>query len=129
MKNQLFRFFLVAIGNTASFIFVIVLLKYIGFGDVIANFFGYVVAIIQSFVLNRKWTLWAHLPHDTKWDANSYKNIYTFESLESVVGLLKILPDAFIKNCTQRYHRFLITCRDMSRNAATMHFYLFPNNQ
>jgi putative flippase GtrA len=56
MKNQLFRFILVAIANTVSFIIVIVLLKHIGFGDVIANFFGYVVAIIQSFVLNRKWT-------------------------------------------------------------------------
>lgn len=30
--------------------------------------------------LNRKWTLWAHLPHDTKWDEDSYKKIYTFES-------------------------------------------------
>ena len=49
--------------------------------------------------LNRKWTLWAHLPHDTKWDEDSYKQIYTFESLESVVELIKILPDALIKNC------------------------------
>ena len=29
--------------------------------------------------LSDKWSLWAHLPHDTDWSLNSYKNIYTFD--------------------------------------------------
>ncbi len=56
MKNQLSRFFIVSIGNTVSFMIVIVLLKTIGIGDVIANFLAYIVAITQGFVLNRNWT-------------------------------------------------------------------------
>lgn len=56
MNNQLFRFFLVSIGNTVSFMIVIVFLKFFGIGDVISNFLAYTVAITQSFVLNRNWT-------------------------------------------------------------------------
>ena len=32
-----------------------------------------------------KWTLWAHLPHDTDWTVNSYKNIFTFNSVEEII--------------------------------------------
>ena len=46
-----------------------------------------------------KWTLWAHLPHDTDWSLNSYKSISTFESVESGIILCESLPDELIKNC------------------------------
>ena len=49
--------------------------------------------------LNRNWTLWAHLPHNTDWEEKSYKEIYTFSNLESVISLSRILPDKLIKNC------------------------------
>ena len=28
-----------------------------------------------------KWTMWAHLPHDTNWTLESYKNIYTISNI------------------------------------------------
>ena len=56
MNRPLFRFILVAIGNTCTLMIVIYLLKNIGIGDVVANFSAYIVAISQSFVLNRNWT-------------------------------------------------------------------------
>ena len=49
--------------------------------------------------LNRKWTLWAHLPHDTDWSAKSYKKILTFESVETAILLCETLPDKMIRNC------------------------------
>ena len=49
--------------------------------------------------LNNKWTLWAHLPHDTNWTADSYKEIYTMDTIESAITLVNTLPDKLIKNC------------------------------
>ena len=46
-----------------------------------------------------KWTLWAHLPHDTDWTVNSYKNIFTFSSVEEIIALYETLPEKMIKNC------------------------------
>lgn len=56
MNYQLLRFFLVAIANTLSFIFIVIVCKFFNFSDVAANFLGYLVAITQSFLLNRRWT-------------------------------------------------------------------------
>lgn len=49
--------------------------------------------------LNGTWKLWAHLPHDTNWNIESYKNIFTFETAESTLSILDILPNNLIKNC------------------------------
>lgn len=46
-----------------------------------------------------KWTLWAHLPHDTNWSMESYRQIHTIESVENVVALVEHLPDALVRNC------------------------------
>ena len=57
MKSpQLFRFLVVAAGNTCVFALVIYICKLFGFSDVAANFWGYSAAITQSFLLNRTWT-------------------------------------------------------------------------
>ena len=49
--------------------------------------------------LSDRWTLWAHLPHDTNWSISSYKAIYTFDTIEEITALYKIIPDNMIKNC------------------------------
>jgi hypothetical protein len=49
--------------------------------------------------LSDKWTLWAHLPHDTDWSINSYKNIYTVSYVEELIALIETLPDILVKNC------------------------------
>jgi hypothetical protein len=49
--------------------------------------------------LSDKWTLWAHLPHDTDWSINSYKKIHTSMYLEELIALIESLPDILIKNC------------------------------
>lgn len=49
--------------------------------------------------LSDKWTLWAHLPHDTDWSIKSYKNIYTVSFVEETIALVETLPDILIKNC------------------------------
>lgn len=45
------------------------------------------------------WTLWAHLPHDTNWNPDSYTKIFTIETIEQGIALLEQLPDIMIKNC------------------------------
>ena len=50
-------------------------------------------------LLNSSWTLWAHLPHDTDWSVKSYKKILTFNTVEHLQALLKIMPEKMIKNC------------------------------
>jgi len=53
----------------------------------------------QLHSLHDKWTLWAHLPHDTDWTVKSYKEILTFDSVEQAITLCETLPEQMIKNC------------------------------
>jgi hypothetical protein len=46
-----------------------------------------------------KWTLWAHLPHDTDWSLKSYKTIMTLETIEDGLALSRALPEKLVKNC------------------------------
>ena len=46
-----------------------------------------------------KWTLWAHLPHDTDWSINSYKVIYDLETVEGTIAIIETLPEVLVKNC------------------------------
>ena len=54
---------------------------------------------ISFHTLSDKWTLWAHLPHDTDWSINSYKNIYSFNHVENAIALCETIPEIMIKNC------------------------------
>lgn len=49
--------------------------------------------------LKKRWNLWAHLPHDNDWSTKSYKQIYTFSTVEETVAITESLPDPLIKNC------------------------------
>ena len=49
--------------------------------------------------LNNKWTLWAHLPHDTDWSIKSYKKLHTFGTVEEALSLYHTIPDKLIVNC------------------------------
>jgi len=47
------------------------------------------------------WTLWAHLPHDTNWDFESYINITSFNNLEDCINLVETISsnDRLVKEC------------------------------
>ena len=49
--------------------------------------------------LKDKWTLWAHLPHNTDWSIKSYINIYTFTSVEETIAVTETLPPVLVENC------------------------------
>lgn len=49
--------------------------------------------------LSDKWTLYAHLPHDTDWTIDSYKTIIELYYVEEVISLIETLPEKLIKNC------------------------------
>jgi hypothetical protein len=49
--------------------------------------------------LNDKWSMWAHLPHDTDWSIDSYKRIYTFGNVEDAIAITETLPEVLVKNC------------------------------
>jgi len=49
--------------------------------------------------LSDKWTFWAHLPHDTDWSINSYKQIYTVSTVEETIAIVETIPDILVKNC------------------------------
>uniref|UniRef100_A0A6C0B1E7 Eukaryotic translation initiation factor 4E n=1 Tax=viral metagenome TaxID=1070528 RepID=A0A6C0B1E7_9ZZZZ len=50
-------------------------------------------------MLANKWSMWAHLPHDTDWSIQSYKKIYTVGSVEDTIALTETIPDVLVKNC------------------------------
>jgi len=49
--------------------------------------------------LSDKWTLWAHLPHNTDWSLQSYIPIHTFTSVEETIAVTESLPEPLIENC------------------------------
>lgn len=49
--------------------------------------------------LSDKWTLWAHLPHDTDWSINSYKKIFTTSTVEETIAIVETLPQILVQNC------------------------------
>jgi hypothetical protein len=46
-----------------------------------------------------KWVLYAHLPNDTSWTLDSYRQVLGFNALEEGVALARSLPDITVKRC------------------------------
>ena len=46
-----------------------------------------------------KWTLWAHLPHNTDWSIKSYIPISTFSTVEETIAIMETLPSILVENC------------------------------
>ena len=53
----------------------------------------------EHHTLSDKWTLWAHLPHNTDWSLNSYIKISTFTTVEETIGVTETLPAILVENC------------------------------
>ena len=53
----------------------------------------------QLHSLSDTWTLWGHLPHDTDWSLESYKNILTFNHIEEIISLNHAISEKMVKNC------------------------------
>ena len=49
--------------------------------------------------LSDKWTLWAHLPHNTDWSIKSYIPISTFTTVEETIAVTETLPSILVENC------------------------------
>jgi len=55
---------------------------------------------LESFhKLSDKWTLWAHLPHNTDWSLKSYIPISTFSTIEETIAVTESLPAPLVENC------------------------------
>ena len=50
-------------------------------------------------ILSDKWTLWAHLPHNTDWSLKSYIPISTFSTVEETIAVTESLPPQLVENC------------------------------
>jgi hypothetical protein len=57
------------------------------------------LATDEYHALSDKWTLWAHLPHNTDWGVNSYINISTFKYVEDAIAITESLPSVLVENC------------------------------
>jgi hypothetical protein len=49
--------------------------------------------------LSDRWTLWAHLPHNTDWSLKSYIPISTFSTIEETIAVTESLPAPLVENC------------------------------
>lgn len=49
--------------------------------------------------LTDRWTLWAHLPHNTDWSLKSYIPISTFGTIEETIAVTESLPPPLVENC------------------------------
>ena len=56
-------------------------------------------SIDEMHKLSSKWTIYAHLPHDTDWRLASYKTLFTTNTMEEFITLTESLPDQLISNC------------------------------
>jgi hypothetical protein len=49
--------------------------------------------------LSCSWTLWSHLPYDSNWSIESYKNVMSFDTVEAACAIIETLSESMIKNC------------------------------
>ncbi len=56
-------------------------------------------SIIQQHPLNDEWVFWAHLPHDTDWSLNSYKNIFNVKTIEETIAISEAFTSRLVNNC------------------------------
>lgn len=55
---------------------------------------------LSKYQLHGKWNLYYHLPHDSKWDLDSYTVILgSIDTAEKVVALNNAMNDGIVKNC------------------------------
>ena len=54
---------------------------------------------VKLNMLNNNWILWAHLPHDTNWSLDSYKEISKISSVEECIEIYKNIPNDIIEKC------------------------------
>ena len=57
------------------------------------------IKVENHSVLSNKWTLWAHLPHNTDWSIKSYIKISTLSTVEESIAIIETLPNILIENC------------------------------
>ena len=50
--------------------------------------------IVKEHNLNDTWILYAHLPHDTDWTLNSYKEILKINTAEQIIAICESLPES-----------------------------------
>jgi len=53
----------------------------------------------EHHLLSDKWTLWAHLPHNTDWSIASYIKIFTYSTVEETIAVTETLPSILVENC------------------------------
>ena len=54
----------------------------------------------SEHILNGKWDLYYHLPHDKKWDLNSYKAIINnLDTVEKLIIMNETISENVVKNC------------------------------
>lgn len=51
------------------------------------------------YKLNNSWTLWLHLPHDVDWTINSYKKVFTFDTLDECITLIENINKEIVEKC------------------------------
>ena len=49
--------------------------------------------------LDNNWTFWLHLPHDIDWSIDSYKKLYTFNTLQNSIILLENMDKIIVEKC------------------------------
>ena len=54
---------------------------------------------LEFHQLSDRWTLWAHLPHNTDWSLKSYIPISTFSTVEETIAVTESLPPQLVENC------------------------------
>lgn len=56
-------------------------------------------SVDETHKLSNKWTIYAHLPHDTDWTLASYKTLFATDRVEEFITLTESLPDQLVSNC------------------------------
>ena len=87
--------------------------------------------IIKEHKLNDTWILYAHLPHDTDWTLNSYKEILKINTAEQIIAICENLPESMIQNCMlflMRHHIKPIWEDDNNKNGGCISYKILEND-
>lgn len=102
LNNSLLKFLVVGVLNTLLSLAIIFALKYFySAGDVIANLTGYIIGLMCSFILNKKWTF----NHTGELSRTVFKFMLTF-MVAYIANIIVVL--IFIRFGTNSYFSHLL---------------------
>ena len=124
MLIQFFKYISVGLINTSITFIMILICIYLGAGDFLSNFIGYILGIAYSFMLNSQWTFGKN-----KLSYNLLRNFLTVIIVSYCINLLILVICRDFLLIDRIYCHLIGLCFYVALSFLGMRAFVFPKNK